>query len=74
MQTVREWASDWIRRVFPSGQAVSFAIMLVVGFLTVVSLGHILMPVFAAGVIAYLLEGLVEIGERQIKKQLVLLK
>ncbi len=65
MQTVREWASDWIRRVFPSGQAVSFAIMLVVGFVAVVSLGHILMPVFAAGVIAYLLEGLVEIGERQ---------
>lgn len=64
MQTVREWAIDWLRRMFPNGQAVSFAIMLIVGFVTVVSLGHILMPVFAAGVIAYLLEGFVETGER----------
>ncbi len=64
MQTLREWVSDWVRRVLPNGQAVSFAIMLIVGFVTVVSLGRILMPVFAAGVIAYLLEGLVEIGGR----------
>ena len=65
MQTVREWASDWIRRMFPNGQAVSFAIMLIVGFVTIVSLGRILMPVFAAGVIAYLLEGLVGIGQKR---------
>ncbi len=63
MQTVREWVSDWVRRVLPNGQAVSFAIMLIVGFVTVVSLGRILMPVFAAGVIAYLLEGLVGLAE-----------
>ena len=65
MQTVRDWAADWFRRVLPNGQAVSFAIMLIVGFVAVVSLGHILMPVFAAGVIAYLLEGFVDLGERQ---------
>lgn len=65
MQTVREWASDWFRRVLPNGQAVSFAIMLVAGFVAVVSLGRILMPVFAAGVIAYLLEGLVDLGVRR---------
>ena len=64
MQTVREWANDWIRRLFPNGQAVSFLIMLIVGFVTVLSLGRILMPVFAAGVIAYLLEGFVALGER----------
>jgi putative permease len=64
MQTVREWASEWIRRVLPNGQAVSFAIMLIAGFVIVVSLGRILMPVFAAGVIAYLLEGIVGLGER----------
>ena len=63
MQTVREWVSDWVRRVLPNGQAVSIAIMLIVGFVTVVSLGRILMPVFAAGVIAYLLEGLVGLAE-----------
>jgi len=65
MQTVREWVSDWVGRVLPTGQAVSFAIMLVVGVAIVVSLGRILMPVFAAGVIAYLLEGLVKLGERR---------
>jgi len=65
MQTVREWLSDWIGRVLPNGQAVSFAIMLIVGVAIVVCLGRILMPVFAAGVIAYLLEGLVKLGERR---------
>ncbi len=65
MQTVREWVSDWFGRVLPNAQAVSFALMLIVGFVAVVSLGRILMPVFAACVIAYLLEGLVEIAERR---------
>jgi putative permease len=65
MQTIREWISDWVGRVLPNGQAVSFAIMLVVGVTLVVTLGQILMPVLAAGVIAYLLEGLVKVGERK---------
>lgn len=65
MQTVREWVSDWVKRILPNPQAVSFAILLIVGFVTVVSLSGILMPVFAAGVIAYLLEGVVAIGERE---------
>jgi putative permease len=65
MQTVREWLSDWVKRVLPNAQAVSFAIMLVVGFLLVVGLAQILAPLFAAGVIAYLLEGLVAMGERE---------
>jgi putative permease len=65
MQTVREWVSDWVRRVLPNDQAVSFALMLIIGVALVLSLGKILMPVFAAGVIAYLLEGLVAVGERR---------
>lgn len=65
MQTVREWLSDWVKRVLPNAQAVSFAIMLVVCFLLVVGLARILAPLFAAGVIAYLLEGLVAMGERE---------
>ncbi|MDD5036059.1 MAG: AI-2E family transporter [Methylococcaceae bacterium] len=65
MQTVREWVSDWVMRVLPNAQAVSFAIMLTVGFFIVVGLGRILMPVFAAGIIAYLLEGLGALCERR---------
>jgi len=65
MQTVRDWLSDWTRRVLPNSQAVSLAILLIVGFVMVLSLARMLMPVFAALVIAYLLEGLVAIGERE---------
>lgn len=65
MQHLREWLSDWFRRILPNAQAVSFAILLVVGFIVVVSLAKMLIPVFAAGIIAYLLDGLVEFGERK---------
>ena len=65
MQTIREWWRDWVGRILPNAQAVSFAIFLVVGFVAVLSLGRILMPVFAALVIAYLLEGIVALGERE---------
>ena len=51
MQSVREWLSDWVKRVLPNSQAVSFAILLIVGSVLVISLGQMLMPVFAAGVI-----------------------
>ncbi|MFO1417493.1 MAG: AI-2E family transporter [Methylotetracoccus sp.] len=64
MQKVREWISDWLSRVLPNPQAMSFALLLVVGSLVVLSLSNMLMPVFAAGVIAYLLEGVVGIGVR----------
>jgi putative permease len=65
MQTVREWVSDWMKRMLPNTQAASFAILLTLGFVLVISLGKMLMPVFAAGVIAYLLEGIVALGERK---------
>lgn len=65
MQSVRDWLSDWVRRVLPNSQAVSFALLLIVGFVAVVGLADMLMPVFAAGVIAYLLEGIVAIGVRE---------
>jgi putative permease len=65
MQALRELFNDWIKRVLPNAQAVSFAMLLLVGSLLVLSLGKMLMPVFAAGVIAYLLEGLVGFGERK---------
>jgi putative permease len=56
---------DWIQRVFPNSQAVSLAILLVLGFVLIYTLSDWLLPVFAAGVIAYLLEGIVELGERE---------
>ncbi|MGH8547344.1 MAG: AI-2E family transporter [Methylococcales bacterium] len=54
---------DWVSRVFPNSQAISLAVLLVLGFFLVIYLSDILMPVFASGVIAYLLEGLVSFSE-----------
>ena len=65
MQTMREWTTDWIKRVLPNSQAASLAILLTLGFVLVIGLSKILMPVFAAGVIAYLLEGIVRFGVRK---------
>lgn len=59
-----QFFADWVKRVLPNPQAVSLAIILVVGFVLVVSLSDMLLPVFAAGVIAYLLEGIINWGDR----------
>ncbi len=58
-----KYFQDWITRVLPNSQAVSLAILLILGFFLVVTLSDILLPVFAAGVIAYLLEGPVSFCE-----------
>ena len=65
MHTIREWLGDWSKRVLPNTQAISLALILTLGTLLVVGLGKMLMPVFAAGVIAYLLEGVVTMGEQR---------
>ncbi len=65
MQTVREWLSDWLKRILPNSQAVSFALFLMIVSLLVVGLADMMMPVFAAGVIAYLLDGIVAFGVRE---------
>ncbi len=62
--TLSDWLLKWIRRIFPTPQAIALSLLLVLGFLAVVILADMLMPVFAALVIAYLLEGLVAILER----------
>lgn len=62
--TLTDWLLKWIRRIFPTPQAIALTLLLVLGFLAVVILADMLMPVFAALVIAYLLEGLVAILER----------
>lgn len=65
MQTVREWLSDWVKRILPNSQAVSFALFLVIASGAVIGLADMMMPVFAAGVIAYLLDGIVAFGVRE---------
>ncbi|WNV03323.1 AI-2E family transporter [Candidatus Methylospira mobilis] len=65
MKVIIEWLSNWVRCIFPNVQAVSFATLLVVGVLCVVTLGNLLMPVFAAAVIAYLLDSLVRLAVRE---------
>ncbi len=55
----------WVRRIFPTPQAIALTLLLVIGFLAVIILADMLMPVFAALVIAYLLEGMVETLEHK---------
>ncbi len=62
--TLSQWFFKWVRRIFPTPQAIALTALLALGFLAVVWLSDMLMPVFAALVIAYLLEGLVAILER----------
>lgn len=50
---------DWFRRTFSDPQIVFLALVLVAGFAVVLTMGHMLAPVLASAVIAYLLEGLV---------------
>ena len=55
---------DWFDRHLSDPQVVGLAIVLVVGLALVVVAGDMLAPVFAAVVVAYLLEGLVVLLER----------
>ncbi|MEN8260604.1 MAG: AI-2E family transporter [Pseudomonadota bacterium] len=59
---------DWVRRILPNAQAVSLAIVLVVGFVAVYTLSDMLIPVFAAIVLAYLLEGIVTTFEKTLSR------
>ncbi len=56
--------TDWFRRYFSDPQVVFLALFLLVGFAVVLTMGHMLAPVLASVVIAYLLEGLVVMIER----------
>jgi len=50
---------DWFREYFSDPQVVILALLLIIGFATVIMLGDMLTPVIASVVIAYLLEGVV---------------
>jgi len=60
---------DFLQRILPNSQVVSLALILLVGSLLIYALSGILMPVFAAVVLAYLMEGLVaKIENRQLPR------
>ena len=50
---------NWFARYFSDPQAVLLTAILIIGFAVVLNLGSMLAPVFAAVVIAYLLEGVI---------------
>lgn len=50
----------WFRRYFSHPQAVLLAVLLILGFTVIYTMGRMLAPVFASIVIAYLLEGTVQ--------------
>jgi putative permease len=56
---------QWFHRYFSDPQAVLLAVLLVVGFTVVLTMGKMLAPVLAAIVIAYLLEGIILVMERR---------
>ncbi|WP_303906715.1 AI-2E family transporter [Thiohalomonas denitrificans] len=57
--------TEWFRRYFSDPQAVLLVVLLVFGFGVVLTMGRMLAPVLAAMVIAYLLEGIVAVLERE---------
>ncbi len=56
--------ADWFRRYLSDPQVLFLAVFLLTGFAIVLTMGHMLAPVLASIVIAYLLEGLVGHFER----------
>ncbi len=61
MEVVRQW----FQRYFSDPQAVLLAVLLILGFGIVLTMGSMLAPVLASIVIAYLLEGVVHAMERR---------
>ena len=55
----------WFSRRFSDPQVVTLAVLLLIGFAIIIFFGHMLAPVLASLVIAYLLEGLVGVLSRR---------
>lgn len=55
---------DWVQRYFSDEEAVVLAVVLVLGFTIVLTLGNMLAPVLAGMVLAFLMQGLVNLLER----------
>ena len=59
-----EFIRNWFQRHFSDPQVVGLAVVLLSGFAIVIWMGHMLAPVIASIIIAYLLEGPVSLLER----------
>ena len=59
--------SDWFQRFFNDPQAVILTVVLVLGASVILIMGKDLAPVLASIVIAYLLEGIVQILQRWLR-------
>lgn len=55
---------DWLHRYFSDEEAVILAVLLVLGFTVILALGGILAPILTGLVLAFLLQGLVDLGRR----------
>ncbi|MFC5698102.1 AI-2E family transporter [Pseudomonas sp. GCM10022186] len=55
---------DWVQRYFSDEEAVVLAVVLFLGFTAVLTLGNMLAPVLAGMVLAFLMQGLVNLLER----------
>ncbi len=63
-----QFLKSCFRRVLPNAQAVALALILTIGFVLIITLSDVLMPVFASIILAYLLQGLVKKLERKIPR------
>jgi putative permease len=59
--------SDWFQRLFNDPQAVILTIVLVLGASVILFMGRDLAPLLASMVIAYLLEGIVQLLQRRVR-------
>lgn len=66
-----ELFNRWFQRHFSDPQVIFLVVFLVLSFAIVIGFNDTLAPVFAAIVIAYLLEGLVVLLDRRIKRRLL---
>ncbi|WP_263141125.1 AI-2E family transporter [Pseudomonas sp. RIT-PI-AD] len=55
---------DWVQRYFSDEEAVVLAVILILGFAAILTLGGMLAPVLAGLVLAFLMQGLVNLLER----------
>ncbi len=55
---------EWYKRYFSDPQVIILLFFLIAGIITILTMGNVLAPVIASIVIAYLLEGLVNLLER----------
>lgn len=62
--SMADYLNRWYKKYFSDPQAIALFILLVLGLLVVIFMGGMLAPVFAAVILAYLLEGVIRWVER----------